>query len=111
MWGTQSMAEFATIRRWALKEGTTEEALLTFVTGKMIPAYRKIPGCLRQHLFRAGDPPSYVALTFWESKASADAWSGPAGQAWRDEHRETLARWLELMSFREELDAEVVVSS
>lgn len=105
------MAEFATIRRWALKEGATEEALLALVSERMIPAYREVPGCLRQHLFRAGDPPSYVALTFWEGRAAADAWSGAAGQAWRDKHGATLARWLELMSFREELDAEVVVSS
>ena len=105
------MAEFATIRRWALNEGASEEQLLTLVRQRMIPAYKKAPGCLRQHLFRAGTPSTYVALTFWESKAAADAWSGPAGQAWRDEHRQTLARWLELMSFREELDAEVMVSS
>lgn len=105
------MAEFATIRRWALNEGATEEQLLVLVREKMIPAYKQVPGCLRQHLFRAGHPPTYVALTFWDTKASADAWFGAAGQAWRDEHRETLARWLELMSFREELDAEVVASS
>ena len=105
------MAEFATIRRWALNEGATEEQLLALVREKMILAYKQVPGCLRQHLFRAGNPATYVALTFWDSKASADAWFGPAGQAWRDEHRETLARWLELMSFREELDAEVVASS
>jgi heme-degrading monooxygenase HmoA len=105
------MAEFATIRRWTLNEGVDESTLLTLVSERLIPAYKKAPGCLRQHLFRGGGPRSYVALTFWESKAAADAWAGPGGQAWRDEHRDTLARWLELMSFREEFDAEVVVSS
>jgi heme-degrading monooxygenase HmoA len=105
------MAEFATIRRWSLNEGADESTLLALVTEHLIPAYKNVPGCLRQHLFRAGGPRSYVALTFWDSKASADAWAGDGGQAWRDEHRDTLARWLELMSFREELDAEVVVSS
>ena len=105
------MAEVATIRRWALNEGATEEQLLTLVRQKLIPAYKKAPGCVRQHLFRVGTPATYLALTFWQSKEAADAWSGPAGQGWRDEHRQTLARWLELMSFREELDAEVMVSS
>jgi heme-degrading monooxygenase HmoA len=77
----------------------------------MIPAYRSVPGCIRQHLFRVGEPASYVALTFWDSKESMDAWTGPGGQAWREKHRDELARWLELMSFREEFDAEVMVSS
>ena len=63
------MAEVATIRRWALREGADEATLLAFVKEKMIPAYKTVPGCLRQHLFRAGDPATYVALTFWESNA------------------------------------------
>ena len=105
------MTEFATIRRWTLNEGADESALLALVREKMIPAYKQAPGCLRQHLFRVPGDRSYVALTFWDSKASADGWAGAAGAPWREQHRETIARWLELMSFREELDAEVVVSS
>ena len=105
------MTEFATIRRWSLNEGVDESVLLALVSERLIPAYKRVPGCLRQHLFRAGGPRSYVALTFWDGKASADAWAGAAGQAWRDEHRDILARWLELMSFREEFDAEVLASS
>lgn len=105
------MSEFATIRRWSLNDGVDESILLALVHDRLIPAYRQVPGCLRQHLFRVGGSRSYVALTFWESKAAADTWAGDGGQAWRTAHRDTLARWLELMSFREELDAEVVVSS
>jgi heme-degrading monooxygenase HmoA len=105
------MTEFATIRRWSLNEAVDETVLLSLVSERLIPAYKKVPGGLRQHLFRAGGSRSYVALTFWESKRAADVWAGPAGQAWRDEHGDILARWLELMSFREEFDAEVVVSS
>ena len=105
------MPEFATIRRWVLNEGAAEAALLALVGDRLIPAYKQVPGCLRQHIFRTGGPRSYVALTFWDSEASADAWAGAAGEAWRNEHRDTLARWLELMSFREEFDAEVLASS
>ena len=105
------MAEVATIRRWTLNEGFDEAELLAFVRDRLIPAYRSVTGCVRQHLFRAGGARSYVALTFWDSKESLDAWSGAGGQGWRDQHRDVLARWLEMMSFREEFDAEVVVSS
>ena len=105
------MAEVATIRRWHLNDGFEEADLLTLVHEKLIPAYAAVAGVLRQHLFRSGGPRSYVALTFWDSKQSLDTWTGAGGQAWRDQHRDVLARWLEMMSFREEFDAEVLVSS
>ncbi len=105
------MAEFATIRRWSLNDGASEADLLALVRERLIPAYKAVPGCLRQHLLRAGDQRSYLALTFWDSKGSADAWAGAAGEAWRQEHGETIARWLELMSFREEFDADVLVTT
>jgi heme-degrading monooxygenase HmoA len=105
------MAEVATIRRWTLNEGFDEAELLALVRDRLIPAYDGVPGCTRQHLFRSGGPRSYVALTFWDSKESLDTWSGAGGQPWRDQHREVLARWLELMSFREEFDADVLVSN
>lgn len=105
------MAEVATIRRWQLNEGFEERDLLALVHEQLIPAYRAVPGVLRQHLFRTAGLRSYVALTFWESQASLDQWTGAGGQAWRDQYRDVLARWLEMMSFREELDADVLVSS
>jgi heme-degrading monooxygenase HmoA len=105
------MAEYITIRRWALKEGVAESALVDLVRDGIIPAYKKQPGCLRLTLLRVNDPPSYLAMTHWESKAAYDRWAGDDGQSWRDEYRPTLERWLEIMSFQDEWETELVISS
>lgn len=105
------MADYITIRRWSLKEGANEQALVELVRNGIIPAYKQQAGCLRLMLLRVVDPPSYLATTHWESQAAYDQWAGDAGQAWRDEYRPTLEKWLELMVFEEEWETELVVAS
>ncbi len=105
------MAEYITIRRWTLKDGTDESELVALVREGIIPAYKKQPGCLRLMLLRVADPPSYLATTHWESKAAYERWAGEGGQSWRDEYRPILERWLELMSFQDEWETDVVVAS
>jgi len=105
------MAEYITIRRWTLKDGVAESDLVALVRDGIIPAYKKQPGCLRLMLLRVVDPPSYLATTHWESKAAYDLWAGEGGQSWRDEYRPTLERWLEIMSFQDEWETDLVVTS
>ena len=104
------MADYVTIRRWTLKEGADESALIALVRDGIVPAYKRQPGCLKLELLRVVDPASYLAVTYWESKAAFDAWAGDEGQSWRDAHRLTLERWLELMSFSDEWTADLLVS-
>ena len=105
------MAEFVTIRRWSLKEGASEQTLVEHVRDSLIPAYQEQPGCLQLELLRMSEPRSYLAVTHWDARASFEAWAGPTGQSWRDKHRALLERWLELMAFQAEWDAEEVAST
>lgn len=100
---------FVTIRRWALKQGADEGALLALVRDEIVPAYRAQPGCLSLNLLRVYDSNSYFAITYWEDRAAFDRWVGPDGQTWRDTYRPVLERWLELMAFQEEHDADLVI--
>jgi quinol monooxygenase YgiN len=104
------MAEYVTLRRWSLKDGAEEKQLLDLVRDGIIPAYKSQPGCIRLALLRIADPLSYLAVTYWDSKASFDNWAGPAGQTWRDEYRPTLERWLDIMSFEQEWSADSLLS-
>lgn len=104
------MAEYVTIRRWSLKEGADESALVALVRDGIVPAYKSQPGCLKLELFRSAQPASYLAITYWESRAAFDGWAGEDGQAWRDAHRLTLERWLELMLFNDESTADLLAS-
>jgi heme-degrading monooxygenase HmoA len=104
------MPEFITIRRWALKPGADEGVLVAHVREAIIPAYKEQPGCLQLELLRMSQPSSYLAVTHWTDRASFEAWAGDGGEAWRTRHRATLERWLELMAFEAEWDAEDIVS-
>ncbi|MHB8376984.1 MAG: antibiotic biosynthesis monooxygenase [Dehalococcoidia bacterium] len=105
------MPEFVTIRRWALKEGAEEQELVAHVRDGIIPAYKEQPGCLELELLRTSEPRSYLAITHWDARSSFEAWIGAEGQSWRDRHHGTFERWLELMAFQAEWDAEEIVSS
>jgi heme-degrading monooxygenase HmoA len=103
------MANYVTVRRWAMKEGASEDDLVAVVRDGIVPAYRKQPGCLSLNLLRLTTGRAYLAVTYWESRAAFDAWAGPPGEPWRAEHRATLERWLELMVFQEEWDADLLI--
>jgi heme-degrading monooxygenase HmoA len=103
------MVDRVTIRRWSLKAGNDEKALLSFVSDDLVPAWRKIPGCLSLNFLRVSDSASYLAVTYWESKGHVERWSGPEGQEWRETHRAVLERWLEFMAFQDEIEADLLV--
>ncbi len=103
------MVDYVTIRRWSSKPEHDEASLLAFVNEGIVPAWRKIDGCLSLNLLRVRDETSYLAVTYWESKEDLDRWSGPQGQQWRDEHRLVLEQWLSFMSFKDEVEADLLV--
>lgn len=103
------MVDYVTIRRWALKHDHDEQELLSFVNDQLAPAWRKIPGCLSLNLLRVRGEPSYLAVTYWETKDAYDAWGASAGQSWRDEHRAVLESWLTLMAYQDEMEADLLV--
>jgi heme-degrading monooxygenase HmoA len=103
------MSNYVTIRRWARKPGNDEASLLTFVRDDLVPAWRKIGGCLSLNLLHIRESDSYLAVTYWDSKAAFDAWSGDPGRPWRDEHRAVLEKWLSMMTFQDEMDADLLV--
>jgi heme-degrading monooxygenase HmoA len=104
------MAEYVTIRRWALRHDADEDELKALVRDRIVPAYKQQTGCNRLELLHIPDTRSYLAVTHWADRAAFDAWAGPDGQDWRDEYRGTLERWLDLMLFQDEWDGSVLVS-
>lgn len=103
------MVDYVTIRRWSLKPERDEASLLAFVNEGIVPAWRKIKGCLSLNLLSVRGGASYLAVTYWESKDDLDRWSGPDGQAWREEHRAVLEQWLAFMSFQDEIEADLLI--
>jgi hypothetical protein len=103
------MANFVTIRRWALREGANEDEVVRLVDDEIVPAYRRQPGCLSLNLLRVHNSPSFLAITYWENRTSYESWAGDAGQQWRDDYRPTLERWLGLMVFQEEMEADLLI--
>src|SRR6185295_19634050 len=103
------MANYVTMRRWALKESATEDDLVALVRDGIVPAYKAQPGCLSLNLMRQTAGRAYLAVTYWESRSAFDTWAGPEGEGWREQHRVTLGRWLELMVFQEEWDADLLI--
>jgi heme-degrading monooxygenase HmoA len=103
------MADYVTIRRWALKQEHDEQALLAFVNESIVDAWREIPGCLSLNFLRVRGGSSYLAVTYWRAKADSEAWAGQAGAPWREQHRGVLERWLELMTFQDEMEADLLV--
>lgn len=99
-----------TIRRWSLRDGADEAKLVALVRNEIIPAYKRQPGCLHLDLLRVTAGGSYFAFTRWESRAAFDAWAGPAGEEWRTAYRPALEKWLEMMAFNEDWDADAIVT-
>jgi heme-degrading monooxygenase HmoA len=107
--GNVDMANYVTMRRWGLKPGHTEDELLEFVNTGIVPAWREIAGCLSLNFLRVHNANAYLAVTYWDSKDASDRWAGAEGQAWREQHRDVLERWLELMAFQDELETDLLV--
>jgi quinol monooxygenase YgiN len=104
------MGEFVTFKRWRLKDGRQESELATLVQDEIIPAYRKLPGCLRLGLLRVEGSRSYLATQHWESRTARDATLNDASyRTWWDAYKPTLERWDQTMAFEEEWEAEVLL--
>lgn len=103
------MADYVTIRRWSLKPGSDEETLLSFVREGIAPAWREIPGCLSLNFLSVRGASSYLAVTYWQSKEAAENWAGAGGHDWREKYRGVLERWLELTTFQDETEADLLI--
>ena len=105
------MAEFATFKRWTLKEGRQESDLSALVQNEIIPAYAQLPGCIRLGLLRIRGTRSYLATQHWESREARDAAvSAESYQDWFAAYEPTLTRWDEIMVFEDEWETEDVLS-
>ena len=97
---------FTTFKRWALKDGCRESEIVELVRGAILPAYRKLPGCLGIGLLRIEGTPSYLATQVWESRAARDAAiSAETYSQWWSAYLPTLEQWDEMMIFEDEWEA------
>lgn len=94
---------FTTFKRWILKEGFPEDEVVALVREAIIPAYKKLPGCLGLGLLRIEGTQSYLATQYWESRAAYDAAiSSEAYSTWWSAYLPTLEKWDEKMIFEDE---------
>ncbi len=63
---------FTTFKRWTLKNGFHESEVAALVQGAILPAYRKLSGCLGIGLLRIEGTSSYLATQYWQSRAARD---------------------------------------
>lgn len=104
------MPEFITFKRWALKDGRSEDELVSLIQEEIIPVYRKLPGCLRIGLLHITGTRSYLATQHWQSRAARDAAvTAEWYQNWFEAYKPTLERWAELMEFEEEWESEDIL--
>lgn len=101
------MAEFITFKRWKLCDGVSERDVVQLVRDAIVPAYERLPGCLKLGLLRVEGTRSYLATQHWQSRAArAEALAAPAYAEWLAAYEPALARWHELMEFEEEWESE-----
>jgi quinol monooxygenase YgiN len=100
---TEPVNVFITFKRWTLNRGFREEDVVALVREAILPAYRRLPGCLGLGLLRIEGTRSYLATQRWESRAAYDA--APSSETyseWWSAYLPTLAKWDEMMTFEEE---------
>ncbi len=102
------MSQFISVRKWTLKDGASEEALLSLVRDAVVPAYRLRPGCLKLALVRLQESRSFLAITYWADRRAA-ATRAPEG--WEQSYARVLEQWDRLMTFEEEWTGEDMLSS
>lgn len=104
------MSEFITFKRWRLKDGRHESELVTLVETEIVPAYKKLPGCLRLGLLRIEGSRAYLATQHWESRTARDTTVNSSFyEAWFDAYKPTLERWDQIMEFEEEWEVAVLL--
>jgi len=94
---------FTTFKRWSLKDGFRESEVIALVQGAILPAYRKLSGCLGIELLRIEGTSSYLATQYWESHAARDtAISSETYSLWWSAYLPALEQWDEMMTFEDE---------
>jgi hypothetical protein len=105
------MEAFVTYKRWRLKDGKTEAALVELVRNEIVPHYARLTADVQLGLHRIRDSRSYLALQYWQSRAAWEAaTSSDRYPSWFDEYEPLLARWDALMEFEDEWEAEELLS-
>ncbi len=105
------MPELHTIRRWTLRPGADEAAVIHLVEDSILPAYRRCPGFVGLGLLRIEGSTSYFATTRWQSRDAFDEWAGPAGAPWREAYASTLEQWDALLAFEKGWETDVALES
>jgi quinol monooxygenase YgiN len=106
------MAEFTTFKRWTLRDGATEREVVQLVRDAIIPAYARLPGCIKLELLRIDGTRSYLATQHWESRAARDEVLGaPQYARWFEDYQPALERWHALMAFEDEWETEDVLGN
>ena len=101
------MAEFITFKRWKLRDGRQEAELLEMVRNEIEPHYQQMPGCLGIRLLHILGTRSYLALQYWQDRASWQvATSADDYEVWLEAYQPVLERWDQMMVFEDEWETE-----
>ncbi len=93
---------FLTFKRWRLKDSRDEKKLVALVRDEIIPAYKKLPGCLGLGLLRIEGTKSYFATQHWEDRAAYNAAiSSETYSDWWSAYLPALAQWDEMMEYED----------
>jgi quinol monooxygenase YgiN len=104
------MPTFTTFKRWTLKDTDDEDRVLALIREAIIPAYTKLPGCLKLGLHRIEGTNSYLTTQHWESRAVyKEVMASPEYAKWREAYQLTLERWHIMMKFEDEWETEDVL--
>ncbi|MDQ5852487.1 MAG: antibiotic biosynthesis monooxygenase [Chloroflexota bacterium] len=104
------MAEFTTFKRWRLRDGADERDVVQLVRAAIIPAYARLPGCIKLGLLHVDGTRSYLATQYWESRAArAEVLGSPAYASWLEAYQPALERWHAIMELEEEWETEDVL--
>jgi hypothetical protein len=69
----------------------------------ILPAYKKLPGCLGLGLLRIEGTRSYLATQYWESRTAFEAaTTAESYTIWWSAYLPVLEKWDEMMEFEDE---------
>ncbi|MEJ7650780.1 MAG: hypothetical protein WKF57_17340 [Nakamurella sp.] len=92
-------------KRWRLRAGITETALIALVRNEIVPHYRTLDPQVTLGLVRSDIPRQYVATQQWPSGGyRKQVCSGDRYTRWFDEYLPILARFDVLAEFAGEID-------
>jgi hypothetical protein len=104
------MRPFITYKRWALRDGFGEDKLIELVRTQIVPAYKKLPGCLKLGLQHITGTRSYLATQYWRShEMQQTALAADSYPAWYAVYGPALERWDRLMVFEAEWECDEIL--